>query len=260
MALAQEQHLPVIEDAAQAIGAEFRGRKVGSFGAFGAFSFFPTKNLGALGDAGMLVTNDDALAERARLLRTHGAKQKYFHQCIGANFRLDALQAALLSVKLPHLQSYTVRRRDHAAFYTDQLSKWPGVITADLAGSCCGCRSASPLEPSVANSRLILPLPYPDNFHIWNQYTVRVLGEGQRDALRCFLAERGIGAEVYYPVPLHQQQCFAPTAGAGGSLPVCEAIASQCLSLPVYPELTREQLAEVVSAITSFLPTLPVDS
>jgi dTDP-4-amino-4,6-dideoxygalactose transaminase len=264
MALAREHKLAVIEDAAQSLGAEFRSRKVGTIGAFGTFSFFPTKNLGALGDAGLLVTNDDALGERARLLRTHGAKQKYYHQLVGANFRLDALQAALLSVKLPHYATYTTERRENAAFYTDQLSKLPGVITADPGASTCtvarptgadGKASASPISSFINHTsslNLILPVAYPHNAHIWNQYTVRVPGPGRRDALRQYLAERGIGAEIYYPVPLHRQQCFAPANGPAPALPVCETIASQCLSLPIYPELTRDQLLEVASAIASF--------
>jgi dTDP-4-amino-4,6-dideoxygalactose transaminase len=256
MALARDHELAVIEDAAQSLGAEYRGRKVGAIGTFGAFSFFPTKNLGACGDAGLLVTNDDALAERARLLRTHGAKQRYYHELVGANFRLDALQAAFLTVKLPHYAGYTAQRRENAAFYTDQLSKFPGVLTADVIASLCFGHSTGAIRSSVvapADAGLVLPVAYPHNTHIWNQYTLRVPGPGRRDALKRFLAEQGIGSESYYPVPLHKQQCFISLTAPRQALPVSEAIAEQCLSIPIYPELTRDQLTEVVSGIGSFL-------
>ena len=262
LALARKHRLAIIEDAAQAIGAEYRGRPVGGIGDFGTFSFFPTKNLGACGDAGMLVTNNDELADRARLLRTHGARQKYFHDLIGANFRIDAVQAALLAVKLPHLASYTARRRENAIFYTDQLLKLTGVGLADALGSrCCGAstgtasssRTACDISVDGSPARLLLPTAYPHNTPIWNQYTIRVTGPGRRDALRQFLAERGIGAEIYYPVPLHRQRCFAPADGTVESLPVAEAAAERCLSIPIFPELTREQLQEVVTGIAAFI-------
>jgi len=222
MELARANNLRVIEDAAQALGATYRGRQAGSIGDFGTFSFFPTKNLGALGDAGLLTTNDDALAETARLLRNHGAKQRYYHQRVGGNFRIDALQAALLSVKLPHLAEYSRRRAENAAYYSERLA-WV--------------------------SRLILPCAYEHNGHIWNQYTVRV-ADGARDGLKAHLASRGIGSEIYYPVPLHRQECFAPATEV---LPVSEQLAAECLSLPIYPDLTREQLDWVVQAIGEFL-------
>lgn len=258
LALAQKHGLAVIEDAAQALGAEYRERKVGGLGTFGAFSFFPTKNLGALGDAGLLVTNDNALGDRARLLRTHGAKQKYFHEFVGANFRLDALQAALLAVKLPHFDEYTTRRRSHAAHYTKRLSALPEAEVAHLGASCCWGRPSQASATACSadwhrqsRAGLILPTAYTGNFHIWNQYTIRVPGPGRRDALKRHLAERGIGSEIYYPVPLHRQQCFA-TCGEE-SLPIAEAISGQCLSLPVYPELEEEQLEAVVGGIQQFL-------
>lgn len=257
--VAKRHGLPVIEDAAQALGAEHRGRMAGSLGTFGAFSFFPTKNLGGFGDAGMLVTNDDALADRARSLRTHGAKEKYYHESVGANFRLDAMQAALLGVKLRHYASYTERRRANAAFYTERLGAFPGVRCASFAESVCNGVAQTPLgkpagmEISNEDTRLILPVAYPHNGHIWNQYTVRVPGQGRRDALRKLLAERGIGSEVYYPVPLHRQKCFLPMHADAPALPVCEAIAAGCLSLPIYPELSREQLEAVVEGVAVFL-------
>jgi dTDP-4-amino-4,6-dideoxygalactose transaminase len=226
--LAKAHGLFVIEDAAQALGATFEGRPAGSMSDFGTFSFFPTKNLGALGDAGLLVTSNDELAAKARLLRNHGAERQYFHKLAGGNFRLDALQAAFLNVKLPHLASYTARRRDNAAFYHSAF----GAAALPDAG-------------------ILLPSELPGNYHIWNQYTVRV-GGNQRDALRQFLTERGIGSAIYYPVPLHQQECFAGLASAHMSLPVAEQLARECLSLPIYPELTRDQLKTVVESISGF--------
>jgi dTDP-4-amino-4,6-dideoxygalactose transaminase len=222
--LAGAHGLRVIEDAAQALGARFYSLPAGSMGDFGTFSFFPTKNLGALGDAGLLVTNDDELAARARLLRNHGAEQQYFHKLIGGNFRIDGLQAAFLNVKLPRLDGYTARRRENAAYYRYALAQLD-----------CGA--------------LHLPLELRDHYHIWNQYTLRV-NNNQRDALRHFLTEHGIGSGVYYPVPLHRQECFV-TAGAP-NLPVAEQLAQECLSLPVYPELTPDQLKMVADAVIQF--------
>ncbi len=223
MDLARAHGLRVIEDAAQAIGATYRGRMAGSIGDFGTFSFFPSKNLGALGDAGLLTTNDDGLAERARLLRTHGASRKYYHERVGGNFRIDALQAALLSVKLPHLAGYSRRRAENATYYSERLA-WVG--------------------------RVVLPSATLQNEHIWNQYTLRVM-DGKRDGLQAHLAKRGIGSEIYYPVPLHQQACFAHLPG--GALPVSEQLAAECLSIPIYPDLRREQLDWVVEAVGEFL-------
>jgi dTDP-4-amino-4,6-dideoxygalactose transaminase len=226
--LAEAHGLFVIEDAAQALDALFRGQPAGSMGDFGAFSFFPTKNLGALGDAGLLVTDDDELAARARLLRNHGAEQQYFHKLIGGNFRMDGLQAAFLHVKLAHLADYTARRRENAAFYNRDLQR--------LNGKALG-----------------LPAELNGNQHIWNQYTVRVC-DNQRDSLRRFLAEQGIGSAVYYPVPLHRQECFLTEHIP--SLPVAEQLSRDCLSLPVYPELTRDQLASVSNAVMQFFSRL----
>jgi dTDP-4-amino-4,6-dideoxygalactose transaminase len=251
LSLAQERNLFVIEDAAQALGAACRGRKAGAVGDFGTFSFFPSKNLGALGDAGLLVTNNDQLAERARLLRTHGARQKYYHQFVGANFRLDAVQAAWLKVKLPHCESYSARRSSNAAFYTASLSGLAGVVSAESLPSACLDRPGE--AQKSGRPSLILPVSYSHNTHIWNQYTLRVPGQGQRDALRQFLAGRGIGSEIYYPLPLHQQECFAFLGCRDQCLPVSEEVARECLSIPVFPELTSPQLESVVSAIGDFL-------
>src|SRR5688572_8850877 len=179
LALAREKGLRVIEDGAQALGATYKGRQAGTMGDFGTFSFFPSKNLGGFGDSGLLTTNDDALAERAALLRMHGAKPKYYHKFIGGNFRMDPLQCALLRVKLPHYAGYNERRRANAAYYSEKLAGVEGIT-----------------------------LPTAVEGHIWNQYTLRV-GGGRRDALKEHLAKRGIGSEIYYPVPLHRQECFA---------------------------------------------------
>ncbi|MGE3309526.1 MAG: DegT/DnrJ/EryC1/StrS family aminotransferase [Limisphaerales bacterium] len=254
--LARRKGLHVIEDGAQALGAHYRGRAVGGFGEFGTFSFFPSKNLGALGDAGLLVTQDDALAERAALLRLHGAKPKYYHHLVGANFRMDALQAALLSVKSARYAEYTEARCRNAADYTAQLSAIPGVIEADP--SQCGCVNPGS-EALSPKARLVLPVAYPHNTPIWNQYTIRVIGTGRRDALRTHLQSRGVGTEIYYPVPLHAQPCFVrevqrPDSPSGRfPFPVSERLAGEVLSLPIYPELTQEQRDEVVAGIRSFL-------
>ena len=194
--LAQERGLRVIEDAAQAMGATYRGRQVGTFGDFGTISFFPTKNLGALGDAGAVLTNDTALYERAKIMRMHGMDPKYFHQVVGGNFRLDALQAAMLSVKLPHFNSYTEKRRRNAALYTERLAKLPGVAVAKAED--CGCLDFG-AGLSSGDARMVLPVAYPHNGHIWNQYTLRVIGTGRREALRAHLTSRGVGSEIYYP-------------------------------------------------------------
>ncbi len=258
LTMATRHQLRVIEDAAQAFGARYRGRRVGGFGDFGTFSFFPSKNLGALGDAGLLVTNDDALADRARLLRLHGARPKYYHQLVGGNFRMDPLQAAFLAVKLPHFDAYTDRRRVNAADYTARLSRLAGVTVADPAA--CGCALAGP-NPGVATGapapRIVLPVAYAHNDHIWNQYTLRVPGLGRRDALRACLVERGIGTEIYYPVPLHAQPCFQRAGGALPVLPVTDRLAEEVLSLPIYPELTSAQRDEVVAAISAWVAEEP---
>ena len=247
MALAQKHQLRVIEDAAQAMGATYRGQPVGSIGDFGTISFFPTKNLGALGDAGALTTNDPELFARAKILRMHGMEPKYHHAMIGGNFRLDELQAAFLSVKLPHFGSYTAGRQRNAARYTERLLKLPGVRVAREEN--CGCAQAARAEESA---RLVLPVAYAHNGHIWNQYTVRVPGAGRRDALRAHLAARGVGCEIYYPVPLHEQACFAALAYKPEGLPVAHRLAGEVLSLPVYPELPDAQLEEVCRAVAEF--------
>jgi dTDP-4-amino-4,6-dideoxygalactose transaminase len=226
--IARRHGLRVIEDAAQSFGAEYRGKPAGALGDCGTISFYPTKNLGAFGDAGLLATNDPDLAARARLLRNHGAERQYFHSRIGANFRLDAVQAALLGVKLPLLGEYSERRRRNAAEYNRLLR--------DLEGS------------------VVLPAIHPDRTHIVNQYTLRI--KDRRDELRAFLAERGIATAVYYPVPMHCQECFHGF-GPHPSLPVAEMLAREALSLPVFPQLSAEELAAVVEAIHTFYESGP---
>ncbi len=226
MALAADRDLVVIEDAAQAIGARRKidgtWRRAGELGMSGAFSFFPSKNLGAWGDGGMIVTQDERLAERLRRLRTHGGAKQYHHDEIGTNSRLDTLQAAVLLTKLSHLAEWSAARRRHAELYTAALGEVAGV------------------EPPAVD---------PANEHIYHQYTIRA---ARRDELEQYLAERGIGSAIYYPVALHLQPCFAPLGYAEGSLPEAERACREVLSLPVYPELTAEQQDAVIEAIGEF--------
>src|SRR5580692_10673655 len=225
MAVAKQYNLKVIEDAAQAIGTEYQGRRVGSIGDIGCFSFFPSKNLGAFGDAGLCTTNDAELAESMRVLRVHGGKPKYFHAVIGGNFRIDELQAAVLRVKLKYLDGWTRGRQRNAAYY-------------DAAFAAAGL-----------GSKLRTPLAAAGQRHIFNQYVVRA---ERRDALRARLAERSIGCEIYYPVPLHLQQCFAYLNHRSGDFPHSERAAEETLALPIYPELDRAQLEHVVATVTEF--------
>jgi len=249
--LARQHGLRVIEDAAQAMGATYRDRQVGTMGDFGTISFFPTKNLGALGDAGAVLTNDSALFERAKILRMHGMDPKYYHQIVGGNFRLDALQAAMLSVKLPHFNDYTAARRRNAALYTERLSKLPGARIARAED--CGCVKAEALE---TDARLILPVAYPHNGHIWNQFTLRVIGAGRREALRSHLTARGIGSEIYYPLPLHEQACFAHLGYKPEDFPWAHRLAGEVISLPIYPEIPAEQIEQVCSVIAEFFAAI----
>jgi dTDP-4-amino-4,6-dideoxygalactose transaminase len=233
LALARDRGIPVIEDAAQAIGARLVRREpsgsverqAGTMGALGCFSFFPSKNLGAFGDAGLVTTDDDALAHKLRLLRGHGAEPKYFHKVIGGNFRLDAIQAAVLRVKLPHLESWTNGRRRNAERYR---ARFADAGLADLI--------ALPAEP-------------PGRRHIYNQFVIRA---PQRDALRAHLESAGVGTEIYYPVPFHLQECFKALGHRAGDFPESERAAGETLALPVYGELTEAQLAHVVDAIAAF--------
>jgi dTDP-4-amino-4,6-dideoxygalactose transaminase len=226
MQIARRYHLRVIEDAAQAIGTEYKGGiRVGSIGDIGCFSFFPSKNLGAFGDAGLCTAGDPDLAERMRVLRVHGGKPKYFHSLIGGNFRIDELQAAVLRVKLKYLDGWTQARQRNAAYYNQAFAQ-------------------ASLGP-----QLVAPQASLDGRHIFNQYIVRVQS---RDALKAFLSERRIGTEIYYPVPLHLQPCFAYLGYKTGEFPHSEQAAAETLALPIYPELSEAQLEHVSSSVRSF--------
>jgi dTDP-4-amino-4,6-dideoxygalactose transaminase len=231
MSVANQHGLVVIEDAAQAIGAERDRRRAGSIAHYGCFSFFPSKNLGCAGDGGMIVTHNAERAEKLKCLRGHGSKPKYHHKIIGGNFRLDALQAAIVSAKLPHLDEWTAGRQRNANVY-EQLFAETG-----LTGST-GSRTPRVGLPTVVTNR-----------HIFNQYVIRV---AQRDALQSYLQERCIGTEVYYPIPMHLQECFAYLGHKSGAFPESERAAKQTLALPIYPELCDEQLRYVTATIAEF--------
>jgi dTDP-4-amino-4,6-dideoxygalactose transaminase len=236
MAISKEYSLAVVEDAAQAIGGEYCGlratddgrgpsaRKAGSIGHLGCFSFYPTKNLGAYGDGGMITTNSDDLADRVRLLRVHGARPKYFHRLVGINSRLDAIQAGILSVKLRYLDEWSAARAHIADSYGQQLADLEGVIT-----------------PFRAENRT----------HIFHQYTIRVPA-GKRDALKSHLQQKGIGTMIYYPQPLHLQECFAYLGYREGQLPASELASREALSLPMFPELTEDETSYVVQMVGDF--------
>lgn len=227
MEVADRHGLCVIEDAAQAIGAEYKGQRAGSMGHFGCFSFFPSKNLGGVGDGGMVTTNDPQLADRVRLLRGHGARPKYHHKVVGGNFRLDAMQAAVLRVKLRHLDGWTAARRRNAETYRQLFAEY-GL---------------------VAGEELVLPVDAGYGRHVYNQFVIRA---ERRDALASHLKEKQIGTEVYYPLPMHLQECFAGLGWASGDFPASEAAAQESLALPIYPELNPEMLENVVQAIAAF--------
>jgi len=221
MEVAAKHNLYVIEDAAQSITATYKGRKAGSIGTVGCFSFFPSKNLGGAGDGGMIVTNDPALHERLVAMRSHGSHRKYYHQFVGGNFRLDPLQAAILLVKLPHLGDWSEARRRNAAYY----------------------------NRAFASSSVQTPWINPDCVSIFNQYTIRV---SNRDSLVQALKQEGIGAEIYYPLAMHEQECFAGKCRVAGSLHESETASHSVLSLPVYPELTQDQLDCVADFVLRF--------
>jgi dTDP-4-amino-4,6-dideoxygalactose transaminase len=221
LALARQHNLHVIEDCAQAIGATYNGKPVGSFGAMGCFSFYPTKNLGADGDGGMIVTTDEALAKKLRMLRVHGIEKRYFHDLHGYNSRLDELQAAILRVKRPHLKRWNARRAEIARYYTDNLNHLP----------------------------LEFPATAKENTHVFHVYAV--LAE-RRDTLQKFLADRGVPTLIYYPRPLHLQKVYEDLGWREGDFPVAEEISRRILPLPMYPELTKEQLDHVIGSILGF--------
>jgi dTDP-4-amino-4,6-dideoxygalactose transaminase len=228
MALAKDRGIAVVEDACQSIGAGYGVKMAGAISEVGCLSFYPTKNLGGFGDGGMLTCHDDALAQRLRLFAAHGMNPRYYHQVVGINSRLDTIQAALLGVKLKRLDAWTEARRENAARY-QQLFR----------------------EKEI-DQQIGLPSELPGRTHVWNQYTIRVPG-GQRDALKSHLATRKIGSEIYYPVALHQQQCYANLGYKPGSLPATESAAAEVLSLPVFPEMTQLEVQTVVEAVCEFV-------
>jgi dTDP-4-amino-4,6-dideoxygalactose transaminase len=224
-AIAARRNIPVIEDAAQAVGSEYEGKRAGSLGLMGCFSFFPSKNLGAFGDAGAITANDDELAQRLIDFRVHGMRPKYYHHFVGGNFRIDALQAAMLHIKLPHLEAWHAGRRRNADLYRQ--------LFAD----------------AQVGERIVLPEELPGRRHIYNQYIVRFENSETRDRVMNHLRSVSIGCEVYYPLTLPQQKCFADLPAAKGSFPNSDHAAETTLAIPVYPELVPDQVAEVVREI-----------
>lgn len=241
--VAKKHGLKVIEDAAQAIGAVYKsGRALGTMGDIGCFSFFPSKNLGCFGDGGCVVTDNDPLAERLRILRVHGSKPKYYHKIIGGNFRLDAIQAAILRVKLPHLDSWSAARRRNAEIYT-RLFMEAGLSEGEG-------RTKFDNRNKVLLPKAVYRESGHKNYHIYNQYVIRV---EKRDALQGFLKEKEVGNEIYYPVPFHKQECFADLKCKDADFPVSNTCARDSLALPIYPELESEQIRFVVDSIKTFI-------
>lgn len=224
MEIAKKHNLHVVEDAAQAIGATYKGKQVGEMSSAATYSFFPTKNLGAYGDGGMLVSNHDDIAEQSRVIRVHGSKPKYHHHVLGYNSRLDEMQAAVLTVKLPHLATWGENRRKHAAYYSEKLNASVG-------------------------DKVVTPVEVEGNYHVFHQYTLRV---ERRDELQAFLKEEGIATMIYYPIPLHQQPVFENLGYKTGDLPETEKAALEALSLPMFPELKQEQQDYVIQKIIEF--------
>ncbi len=228
MKIAESHRLRVVEDAAQALGSKFQGKMIGSFGDTSCISFFPTKNLGAFGDAGMVLTSDFAIADRLKLLRVHGARKKYCHDLLGYNSRLDELQAAILRIKLKYFSQWTERRRKLASLYTSCFQE----------------------QMEKANIQIQLPVEPKEAHHVYHQYTIQT---GKRDQLQAYLQQHSIGTTVYYPIPLHLQSVFAGLGYRAGDFPETERASKQVLSLPMYPELQEEQIRRIVHHVVSFL-------
>ena len=252
MKIASEKGIKVIEDAAQAISAQYKdGRSVGTIGDIGCFSFFPSKNLGCFGDGGLVVTNDEELGKKLRMLRVHGAESKYYHKMIGGNFRLDAIQAAVLNVKLPRLDKWSEKRRKNAELYNKlfvkaRLSDGPGRISFDQRNSVLLPKAIyKPEKGQKAGEGAVLT-----NYHIFNQYIIRV---AKRDELKQFLTDNLIGNEIYYPLPFHLQDCFSGLGYKLGEFPFAEEAANSSLALPIYPELGKEQQEYIVKKIKQFM-------
>lgn len=243
MEIARSRNLKVIEDAAQAIGVQYKdGRFVGTIGDVGCYSFFPSKNLGCFGDGGLNVTNNEKLGEHLHILRVHGGYPKYYHKFIGGNFRIDAIQSAVINVKLPHLDGWSEQRRKNAEMY-NKLFIEAGL--AEITGKTKFDEKNQVLLPKAIykNSGV-------KNYHIFNQYIIRV---EMRDELRKFLSENDIGNEIYYPVPFHLQECFSDLGYSKGDFPVAEFAADTSIALPIYPELSKDQISFVVSKVKEFI-------
>lgn len=247
--IARQHDLAVIEDAAQAIGSEYKGRRAGSLGDIGCFSFYPTKNLGAFGDAGAVTTNDPDLAHRLKIMRVHGMEPRYYHKYVGGNFRIDAIQSAVVQIKLRYLDEWSHARQRNAALYNKMFIK-------------SGLTEAADGQPPVLMPPFVSPKtgqythcvgdssPFEGHRHIYNQYILRV--SHSRDELRTALREQQIGSEIYYPVPLHMQECFTNWGYQEGAFPISEAAALETLALPIYPELSEEQIRTAAEAIINF--------
>ncbi|MCX7832694.1 MAG: DegT/DnrJ/EryC1/StrS family aminotransferase [Ignavibacteria bacterium] len=246
--IAKKYNLKIIEDAAQAIGTQYKnGVKVGALGDIGCFSFFPSKNLGCFGDGGIVTTNNDELSEKLKILRVHGSKPKYYHKIIGGNFRLDEIQAAVLNVKFPYLDKWSAKRRENAELYTRLfieagLSEQEGKLIYDEKNTVL-LPKAMYKGYKDSNGNEIT------NYHIYNQYVIRIQ---ERDALKKYLAENEIGTEIYYPVPFHRQECFRYLNCDLNSYPISDDSANSSLALPIYPELSYEQIHYVVQKISDF--------
>jgi len=239
MDAANRHSIPVIEDCAQAIGATYKGKKAGTFGAFGSFSFYPTKNLSGFGDGGFLCTNNADLAKKARILRIHGMDPVYYHHMVGGNFRFDPVQGMLLRIKLPDIDSQNEQRDRNANHYRQRLGSHNAVALSEAN--------------ATSSTRIILPETSPKNVHTWHQFTIRVPQAGERDKLLQWLRDHKIGCGVYYPLGLHQQVCFQSIVPEENSLPNTEAACLQVISLPIFPELSTSQLDEVCDVILGYL-------
>jgi dTDP-4-amino-4,6-dideoxygalactose transaminase len=225
-AIAAKHGIPVVEDAAQAIGAEENGKRAGAMSAIGCFSFYPSKNLGGMGDGGFMTTDDDAIAEKLLALRVHGSKERYYHKWVGLNSRLDGFQGAVLRVKLPHLDAWSNKRKANADRYRELF------------------------ENAGLTEQIALPLERENCRHIYNQFVIRV--PGRRDELREHMTAKEIGTDIYYPLPLHLQECFVYLGGKAGDMPESERAGLETLALPIFPELTAEQQEHVVASIAEF--------
>lgn len=242
VSIANKYNLKIVEDAAQAIGVQYKdGRSVGTIGDVGCFSFFPSKNLGCFGDAGLVTTNDEKIAEQLQIMRVHGGKPKYYHKVIGGNFRIDAIQAAVLRVKLPHLDSWCEGRRTNAELYNQLFISYK---LASETGKINYSETEKVLLPKAVYKSSSIK-----NYHIFNQYIIRV---EKRDELRKFLSENNIASEIYYPVPFHRQECFKYLNTNDSDFPVANNSAEHSIALPIYPELTKEHISYVVETINKF--------